>query len=598
MRSGHIARSLATATLVIAGSCVLLRAQEAPGNPPERGVGRLSIINGQVSVRRGDSGEWVAAVVNAPVMVEDRIATGPGSRAEVQFDSANMVRLGANAEVRLADLTYNRYELQVAHGTIMFRVLHDARVPVEIDTPPVSVRPTGAGAYRIYVQEGGATEITVRSGAAEIYTPKGSEQLPAGQTMLVRGNPADPEFQVTPGIKRDEWDRWNEQRDHELQASASAKYVPQGVYGAEDLDRNGRWVNDPTYGWVWSPEVGADWAPYQNGEWVWQDWYGWTWVSFDPWGWAPFHYGRWFHAGGPYGWCWYPGGFGPHYWSPGLVAFFGFGGGGVGFGYGSIGWVPLAPFEVLHPWWGHGYYGFNRSVNITNVSIFNSYRNARVPNAVAGVRTEDFNRGRFGGIARYNGAQIREAGLVHGPLPVAPNAANLRYTNRAAALAPRASASNVRFFSRHQAAPVQRVPFAEQQRAMQQASRSAVISAPRPAAAATGGGWRSLGSPVEVGNRVPNAAARGNGWQRFGEPRQITPHMTNYEPGISSYRRQPAPSSIRIAPQVVRERAAPAGAPRSAPSGGYRGGSSGGHSGGSGGGSHGGGGGHGGGGHR
>ena len=44
-----------------------------------------------------------------------------------------------------------------------------------------------------------------------------------------------------------------------------------------------------------------------------------------------------------------------HYWSPALVGFFGFGGGvgvGVGFGFGGIGWVPLAPFEVFHPWWG------------------------------------------------------------------------------------------------------------------------------------------------------------------------------------------------------------------------------------------------------
>ena len=46
---------------------------------------------------------------------------------------------------------------------------------------------------------------------------------------------------------------------------------------------------------------------------------------------------------------------------------------GFGFGFGNIGWVPLAPYEMFHPWWGRGYYGgFNRGMNITNVNIATS----------------------------------------------------------------------------------------------------------------------------------------------------------------------------------------------------------------------------------
>ena len=86
-------------------------------------MARVSIVGGEVSVRRGDSGDWVAAVINAPLMVEDRVSTGAGSRAEVQFDSANLIRVGANAEIRLAELGFNHYHLQIAHGTVTFRVL-------------------------------------------------------------------------------------------------------------------------------------------------------------------------------------------------------------------------------------------------------------------------------------------------------------------------------------------------------------------------------------------------------------------------------------------------------------------------------------------
>src|SRR5688500_715932 len=93
-----------------------LHAQDA--DDQLRGVARISLMNGEVSVRRGDAAEWVAGVINAPLMTDDRISTAPNSRAEVQFDSANIIRMGASAEVRLAQLEYGRYRVEIAHGTV------------------------------------------------------------------------------------------------------------------------------------------------------------------------------------------------------------------------------------------------------------------------------------------------------------------------------------------------------------------------------------------------------------------------------------------------------------------------------------------------
>jgi len=78
-------------------------------------------MNGEVSVRRGDSADWVAGVVNAPLLTADRISTGPNSRAEVQFDSANMLRIGGNAEINLVQLEDRRFQMELARGTITFR---------------------------------------------------------------------------------------------------------------------------------------------------------------------------------------------------------------------------------------------------------------------------------------------------------------------------------------------------------------------------------------------------------------------------------------------------------------------------------------------
>ena len=76
--------------------------------------------------------------------------------------------------------------------------------------------------------------------------------------MMARGDPADPEFQMVGAIPIDDWDRWNDSRDQKLlQSSNSYQYVPQGVYGAEDLDAAGTWDYVAPYGYVWRPAVVA-----------------------------------------------------------------------------------------------------------------------------------------------------------------------------------------------------------------------------------------------------------------------------------------------------------------------------------------------------
>jgi hypothetical protein len=130
----------------------------------QRTVARLSIAQGDVNVKRGDSGDLVAAVVNAPLLPQDHVQTSDGSRAEVQLDYANMIRLAPNTDVGFADLEYHRYQVQLGAGSIIYRVLRDSDAQAEIDTPSVAVRPTQQGDYRVSVLDDGSTEITVRSG--------------------------------------------------------------------------------------------------------------------------------------------------------------------------------------------------------------------------------------------------------------------------------------------------------------------------------------------------------------------------------------------------------------------------------------------------
>ncbi len=357
------------------------------------------------------------------------------------------------------------------------------------------------------------------------------------------------------------------------------------------------------------PRWRAGWAPYSCGNWVWEDWYGWTWVGCESWGWAPYHYGRWFNDPAYGGWLWYPGALGVrHYWSPALVGFFGWGGGvGFGFGFGNIGWVALAPFEMFHPWWGSGFYGagFAGRVNITNVNVYNTFRNARVANGVSGVTAANFRGGQFGGnIMHASGEQLRSAGMVRGQMPIGPSSANMRFSDRAAGFTPRAGGATS-FFTHQQPGAVQHMAVTQGLRSSGQsavenrtgggapsgAGRTGAPAAARPEQNGASG-WSRFGTPSGqaagaprqegaagrssqspgVQNTRPSQAPGNNGWRGFGEP------SNGGHPSVGAGgRSQTAPAGgqggqggqrYNIAPQVMHERqsAPSSSAPRSAPS--------------------------------
>jgi hypothetical protein len=479
------------------------------GYSPDHGVARISYMNGNVSVRRGDSGELVAAVMNVPLTATDRLVTGEGSRAEVQFDAANMIRLGSATEVRFSELAYGHVQVQVAVGTATFRVLRDSSAQVEISTPSVSVRPEKKGIYRVTVRPDGNSEISVRSGDAEVFSPRGSEQVHSGKTLMARGSASDPEFQVTGEVPQDDFDHWSAARDHELERAVSPRYASRDIYGTEDLDANGTWRNDPQYGDVWVPSVDPGWAPYQCGRWAWVDYYGWTWVGCESWGWAPYHYGRWYNGG--FGWAWYPGPiYGNYFWRPALVGFFGWGAPGIGlgfgFGFGHVGWVPLAPFEAFRPWYGRGFNGaFRGNAFVNNANIGSMYRNARVANGVSSMNAESFGRSAVnrGSMVRPAGGDLARAGLVRGQLPISQSRESNQFSNRAASTQglPRTNDST-RFVSRNQ-------PFGG-------ARQSTGQSPQRSFATGGNGATRTQAGPSGVGQSGAGPSGAGNdGWHRF-----------------------------------------------------------------------------------
>jgi hypothetical protein len=409
---------------------------------------RVSYIHGDVSMQRGDSSGWSAVTVNTPLVPGDQIATGDKSRTEIQLDYAHILRLAAQSQAKMANLSRNQIQVQIAQGYANLTVLKGGEANIEIDSPNVAVHPVGPGRVRVQVNSDAETDVIVRSGEVEVTTPQGSTRVKEGQLITIRGTD-NPEYKLVDAPSSDDWDRWNRDRDRTIETASSWHNTNQYYTGSGDLDAHGRWINVPGYGNVWQPnDQGPNWAPYQDGRWVWEPYWGWTWVSYEPWGWAPYHYGRWFYWNTA--WVWWPGPIYPYYrplWAPAFVTFFGFGGHvGFGFGFGTIGWCPVGPFDRFHPWYGRGFH----NVNVVNINVINVHNggvaplgirgrqpafsnvnmamtNARVRGGITTMSSADFARGgtgsrRFG----VNEGQIRGAQVMTGNVGVVPTHESLQ----------------------------------------------------------------------------------------------------------------------------------------------------------------------------
>jgi hypothetical protein len=541
----------ALAAFTLTSALPATAAEQAPSkNGP--GVARVSILDGQAVVQRGDSGKQVTATVNAPLLPGDYISTAGNSRAEVQLDGTAAVRLGGGVQARITANDPNNRQLQLADGTIELGLVRNGN-PVSIDTPSITVRAHQVGDYRVTIGKDGSSWVTARRGQAEILTSHQTYTLEPGRTLVARGSASNPSISFASEVAEDSFDDFNVKRDQTMVAAINASpNLNPDIAGYDNLGAYGQWQDVPGYGQSWIPDdQSQNWSPYGNGNWTWGDGYGWTYVGSEPWGWAPYHYGNWYYANN-YGWAWLP----PAYaaapvWSPALVGFFGFGAGfggpgwgvslgfgGPGWGYPNIGWYPLPPFAPFWPWypgwawtgfgWGWPGFGFSGGccfggfgtnvVNVTNITNIHNIFNRFPHGGIHGTSVANFQHGTIVGhtfgVNQHNvGTHV---GMIHGTLPVAPTRNSLGFGGRAvrdpvtmskAFDSPRFAAANRALAGRD--------TFDRQQRAIAQTIRGNTHQANAPVS-------RDNATTSRGFDTARHANAPSDSWQRFNQDRGVS----------------------------------------------------------------------------
>ncbi len=171
---------------------------EAPAKT-DQGVARVSLIHGDVSTQRGDSGDWSAATLNQPVMTGDKVSTGDNARTELQLDFANILRLGPNSKANIANLTQETDSDPVGPG---HRELSRFRKTAKPSLR--SILPTCRSIPRIMMASSawkcrpdGDTIVIVRQGEAQIATPQGSTEVQAGDMATIRGDADSAQYKIS-----------------------------------------------------------------------------------------------------------------------------------------------------------------------------------------------------------------------------------------------------------------------------------------------------------------------------------------------------------------------------------------------------------------
>ena len=224
----------------------------ARGRAAEGGVGvaRISLIAGDVSARRGPSGDLVSAEYGLPLIGGDFVFTGPDARAEIRFDARNYLRMDANSEVRILQLGQSAYRVEVVRGRASYSMLKYGLADVDVRGPGGSIAPAKEGIYRVDAAGGSAT-YTVRKGEAHVLTPARNYRLKGNKSITLKDPGPAVEAAVKGAPEKDAFDEWGKRRDKMIDQRAELAREPVWYPTAVSI------------GWGWGgPYFGGWWGPY------------------------------------------------------------------------------------------------------------------------------------------------------------------------------------------------------------------------------------------------------------------------------------------------------------------------------------------------
>jgi hypothetical protein len=286
--------------------------------------GHVSLVEGNPKIVRTDNTQE-DAVVNLPIAPGDVIATGKGSRCEIQFDNGTVMRLGKNTQLKvitvLAPSLTSRWKittLELLKGKLYSINQSYNKEKFQIITPNAAVHLKNNSISTIDIRENDETHFFSDHGKFQVMYGNKVKSLKTETVKKGQGFLVTTDDKVVSDTKRDidflSWNQYIDKNYKDLHYGVSKlpakiyKYPKGLVHWAERWSTLfGEWVYDELFGYVWKPAdeqfaysarpfFHAKFTTINNELFL---------VPSQPWGWAPAHMGTWVWM--KWGWTWVPG---------------------------------------------------------------------------------------------------------------------------------------------------------------------------------------------------------------------------------------------------------------------------------------------------
>ncbi|MCP5363714.1 MAG: FecR domain-containing protein [Hyphomicrobiales bacterium] len=150
-------------------------------------IGFVASLQGQVDLRKADTGAWSPATLSAPLCAGDIIRVGDRSRALATISGQPTVRIDQNSTLRLVGAPKNKpFLIQFMEGAAYFF----SRRPrtLTINTPLITAGIKGT--EFVVRAEQTKSLITVFEGEVDTHNPHGRAAVAAGETVIARAGEA------------------------------------------------------------------------------------------------------------------------------------------------------------------------------------------------------------------------------------------------------------------------------------------------------------------------------------------------------------------------------------------------------------------------
>ncbi|MDH3714937.1 MAG: FecR domain-containing protein [Gammaproteobacteria bacterium] len=176
-----------TKSLVLLGASLLIISATNPSlaQTCENIAGRITSIQGRISVQRTDSSDWQRAALNETVCEGDTVRASSRSRAAVNLINQTVLRLDQSSSIRVDTISPKAEVsslLRLFSGVIQFFSRKPRTFDVQTTTSTIGIRGTE---FVLSAREGEPPEVTVLEGELLATNEAGEATIGSGQTAVL-----------------------------------------------------------------------------------------------------------------------------------------------------------------------------------------------------------------------------------------------------------------------------------------------------------------------------------------------------------------------------------------------------------------------------